>query len=111
MSVFTWVPDFGATMERQPNVRSVKFGDGYEQRAQFGINADMRKYNLTFGKRASSESAAILSFLETAGGVTSFTYTHVTDGTARQYICRSWKASDSGYGVTDITATFEQVPA
>jgi phage-related protein len=38
MATFSYTPDFGATKKSQPAVRTAKFGDGYEQRVQFGIN-------------------------------------------------------------------------
>ena len=100
----------GASMTRQPRVRSVKFGDGYEQRAADGLNSDMRKYSLNFTGRSSAESTAILSFLEAQGGVTSFDYTHPGDS-SRKFICRSWKATDTGYNVKSVSSEFEQVPA
>lgn len=110
MATFTWTPDMGASMTRQPRVRSVKFGDGYEQRAADGLNSDMRKYSLNFTGRSSAESTAILSFLEAQGGVTSFDYTHPGDS-SRKFICRSWKATDTGYNVKSVSSEFEQVPA
>jgi len=111
-ATFTWTPDFGGKMDRQPRLRVAQFGEGYQQRAQDGLNADLRKYTLTFGKRATAEATAILSFLETQGGVLSFYYTHIapTDNVQRIYVCKSWGCADAGYGVSDITATFEQVP-
>jgi phage-related protein len=109
MSTFTWVPDYGAKCDRAPSVRSVKFGDGYEQRAANGLNADMRKYSLTFSARAAAESAAIDAFLTTQGGVASFDYTHPGES-SRKFVCREWSNTDVGYGLETITATFQQTP-
>lgn len=108
MATFTWTPDIGATEEREPKTRMVKFGDGYEQRALAGINADLRKRMLNFSGRSSVDAEAIIAFLETQGGVTSFDYTHPGD-ISRTYVCRSWKVTDTTYGVKAISATFEQV--
>lgn len=109
MSTFTWIPDTGATMERQPRIRSVQFGDGYEQRAADGLNADMRKFSLTFSGRSAAEIAAIDTFLATQAGVSSFDYTHPGD-TSRKYVCRTWRVIDVSYTVKTITAEFQQVP-
>ena len=108
MAVFTWVPDIGAKTERAPRIRSVKFGEGYEQRALDGLNPDMRKRSLSFTGRSAAEAAAILAFLEAQGGVTSFTYTHPGDS-ARTYKCASWSETDTGYLLKAITADFQQV--
>ncbi len=111
-ATFTWTPDFGGKMDRAPRLRSAKFGEGYGQDAPDGLNSDLRKYTLSFNKRATAEATAITSFLETAGGSQSFYYTHPvpTDNVQRFYKCKSWSCVDIGYGVSDISATFEQVP-
>jgi len=109
MSTFTWNPDTGATMDREPRIRSAQFGDGYQQRALDGLNADLRTFSLSFSGRALAESQAIVTFLETVGGVTSFDYTHPGD-TSRKYICKSWKRTDAAYNLQTVTATFQEVP-
>lgn len=109
MSTFSWTPDIGATEERAPRIHSVQFGDGYEQRAPDGINADLRKRSLSFTARSSAEALAILAFLEAQGGTASFDYTHPGDS-SRKYVCKSWKVTDTGYLIKAITAEFQQVP-
>jgi phage-related protein len=110
MATFTWTPDLGAGMDREPRIRSAQFGDGYTQRALDGLNADMRTRTLSFTVRSLAESQAIQAFLEARGGVESFDYTHPGD-TSRKYVCKSWKATDTAYNVQDVSATFIQVPA
>jgi phage-related protein len=109
MSTFTWVPDIGAKCDRKPSIRSVKFGEGYEQRAANGLNPDLRTYTLTFTGRSAAESTAIDAFLTTQGGVTSFDYTHPGES-SRKFVCREWSSTDAGYQVKTISATFMQVP-
>ena len=109
MSTFTWSPDQGATQDNAPRILSVIFGDGYEQRALDGLNANMVKRSLTFSNRPSSDVTAILSFLDTQAGIASFTYTHPGD-IARQYVCKTWKATDASYNNRVISADFTQVP-
>ena len=110
MANFAWNPDTGATEDREPKARSARFGDGYEQRAPDGLNADMRKRVLNFSGRPASDVTAIVTFLEARAGVESFTYTHPGDS-SRTYVCRSWKITDGSNGTKTINATFEQVPA
>jgi phage-related protein len=110
MATFTWIPDIGAGQDRAPRIRSAQFGDGYKQRAQDGLNADLRTRSLSFTGRSLAESQAIQAFLEARGGVTSFDYTHPGDS-SRKYICESWKAVDVAYNVQNVSATFIQVPA
>lgn len=101
-------PDPGATMKRQPRIRSVKFGDGYEQRGQDGINANPQEWSLTWSGRATADGAAIDAFLTAQGGVTSFTWTP-PGGSSSNWLCRSWTLSRNSYSSCTVTATFEEV--
>ena len=109
MATFTWIPDTGASCDRAPRIRSAQFGDGFKQRAQDGMNADLRTRPLSFTTRTLAESQAIQAFLEAQGGTASFDYTHPGD-ISRKYVCETWKVTDTEYGPS-ITATFPEVPA
>lgn len=109
MATFTWTPDAGASSDRAPRIRAAQFGDGYKQRAQDGLNSDLRKRDLVFSVRPLAESQAILAFLEAQGAVTAFDYQHPHD-ISRKYTCETWKVTDTEYGLS-ITATFQEVPA
>jgi phage-related protein len=41
-------PAYGTVKNSQPKTRIVRFGDGYEQRLNFGINVNPKTYDLTF---------------------------------------------------------------
>jgi len=109
MATFTWVPDEGAKATRAPRIRVAQFGDGYSQRSQDGLNADMVARSLSFTGRSNAELAAIQAFLAAQGGVTSFDYTHPGD-TSRKYLCAGFEVTDTAYGQS-VTCTFAQVPA
>ncbi len=108
-ATFTWIPDTGAKLTKEPRLRSAKFGDGYEQRAQDGINANMQKRELSFSGRGLGECDLITAFLDARGGTEAFYYTHSRD-IQRLWICRSWSSTDS-VASGDVVATFEEVPA
>jgi hypothetical protein len=108
MATFTYTPDFGATYQVKPNVRVSKFGDGYEQRAQNGLNARAKKWTLKFSLRSDTEINAIVSFLETAGSVSSFDWTDI-DGYAGKYVCREWQKSKDRANLNTLDCSFEQV--
>ena len=109
MATFTWIPDIGASEEHTPRIRSVQFGEAYEQRSPAGINPDMVKRSLTFSGRTSTEGLAILAFLAAQGGVTSFDYTHPGD-VSRKYVCKTWKGTDTGFNMKTVTCDIAQVP-
>ena len=99
------------SVSHEPRVRSIKFGDGYEQRIQDGINADLIKISLTFDGRDMKESTAILHFLESRSAKDFFFFTPPSPyNTRRKFICRTFSSSIVSQGVLNISASFDQVP-
>ena len=108
MATFTYTPDNGVSYEAKPNVRQIKFGDGYEQRAANGLNTMPKKWTLKFSMRNDTEADAITSFLEAQAGVTSFTWTDINNYTGK-YVCRSWTRVKERYNLNTINCEFDQV--
>jgi phage-related protein len=109
MSVFTWIPDFGAEADKTPAVSTVRFGDGYEQRNQFGMNTQRQNWPLTFANREASEADEIDAFLTARGGAESFEWTPPDADEPLVFVCRQWRKRFQKYNLWTITATFEQV--
>lgn len=108
MTTFTYIPSYSAMVKQEPRVVSMKFGDGYEQRIQFGINQNPRKWDLSFNGKTQSEATAIDTFLKTANGV-SFFYWAPPIGSIGKFICRSWNISLEDADIYTISTTFEEV--
>lgn len=114
---FSWNPDFSAQVQYAPRVVVSSFGDGYEQRAQFGINANAQKWNLTFKARLDEEANAIDAFLQSMGALQSFFWTPPGETTPLKFVCRKWSKSPvTGNGtpnapayIWDLTVPLEQV--
>ena len=117
MSTFIWASDFNAQVSYAPKVLVANFGDGYEQRVQFGINANLQKWNLTFKSRGDAEASAIDGFLQAAGGLNSFYWTPPGQTAALKFVCRKWtKTPVAGNGtaaapayIWDLSVPLEQV--
>ena len=109
MSTFTWTPDIGASMKRTPRIRSVKFGDGYEQRGPDGIHADLQSWDVTFQDRTTEEIDAIETWFADRYGVIPFPWTPPFSATARRFVCRSWSRVPHVFDCESISATFEEV--
>lgn len=109
MSTFTYKPDYSASRTIKPRVRSVRFGDGYEQRQADGINTQAQVWSLTFANRTDSEASAIDTFLANQGGVYAFTWTPPDAVSSVKVLCREWQKTMNRYNLNTITATFEQV--
>lgn len=108
MAYFTYTPSFTASESSAPRVRRFQAGDGYEQRIRFGLHTDAKEWDLQFNNRTDTERDAILSFLETQAGVTSFDWTPPR-GTAGKYVCEQWSVEMAAYGFNNIRAKFRQV--
>jgi len=109
MSTFTFAPDLTAQLTLTPNVKQIKFSDGYEQRQAQGMNPTAEKWSLTFSNRDLSEAQDILDFFAAANAVDSFVWTPPDETDPIKVVCRSWQKSIPTNGVRTITATFEQV--
>lgn len=108
MVTFTYAPDYGATARRQPRVKTVKFGDGYEFRQAESINNLPEIWDLTFSNMSETDGNAIDDFLIARNGQSNFDWTP-PGGSEGKYICRDWgKTYAKGNRIT-INATFEQV--
>ena len=102
-------PDFGAQKRTQPNVRVVRFGDGYEQRLAYGVNTQPKNWSLTWSASSNSDADAIEAFWEARGAVESFDWTPIGDTTSYKFVCRQWQRQHKYADINTITATFEQV--
>ena len=109
MSVFTWTPEFKAVREDKPNVKVLKFSDGYEQRQAEGLNYQPRRYSLAFSQRTVSEIDDIAYFLTARGATESFEWTPPRESTSARFVCRSWRRTYENASYDSLTAEFEEI--
>jgi phage-related protein len=57
-------PSYGLQKISKPDVRVIKFGDGFEQRLTFGIQQNPKTYNLTWNNLTEENVDIIESFLD-----------------------------------------------
>jgi len=114
MADWTYVPDRSLSKSSAPRIREVKFGDGYSQRMADGINPLNQSWSLTFANRPYTDIFNMESFLETKGGVQSFTWQAPGESEVK-VICRNWDTNTLNHTGTNntsigtLTATFERV--
>ena len=64
MAIFPSItPTYGIQKRSAPNVRTVRFGDGFEKRLSFGLNQNPKVYNLTF-EVSETDADTIETFLD-----------------------------------------------
>ena len=100
---FFWIPSYSPTISTEPSVRTLKFGDGYEQRTPDGINTNLLKISLTYDNRDEAESTAIAHFLNERGGSEAFVYLPPSPySSMKKFICRKWDVTmnfDNNYSI------------
>ena len=109
---FQWIPSYNSNAKFSPRVKTLKFGDGYEQRLRDGINNNLIRMDLRFEGRTLQESAAIMHFLETRNGVEAFLFVPPAPyNSQRKFKCSDWDHSLQFFNNHSISAVFEEVTA
>lgn len=108
------VPDKNYKRSRKPNVRTTKFGDGYEQRKVVGINNFKEEYTLTFVNRPESEIDDLNTFFESLNGVDTLIFKEEDTNSSPITIdlivvCDEWDISTPVSGVKSLTAKLRRV--
>lgn len=105
--VFVWLPDEGSEESIQPTVNVAKFGDGYEQRTQLGINPEVQSWTMTF-TGSSYDILPIRNFLRKMGAVNAFYWTSpINEG--GMYVCRSFPLKKIKASILQLSVKFERV--
>jgi phage-related protein len=101
-------PTYGTIKNSQPRVNASQFGDGYSQRAVFGINNNPKQYELIFNV---SETVAeqIELFLDQRAGQEKFTFTPPNESASSKFICPQWSKTVTFSNRAEISATFVEV--
>ena len=103
-------PDFSLTKKSEPKYRTVKFGDGYEQRLRYGLNQNPKVWDLRWTAKSNADADAIEAFFDArANDAAAFDWTPPAGGNAGKYICPNWSRELQYAYINIITATFVQV--
>lgn len=88
---YWWRPTASdSSLTRKPQVRSARYGDGYEARWGSGLNPDLRQWTLRFEGLWLTGIKPIDDFLTARGGREAFTWTPPV-GAVGIFVCREWK--------------------
>ena len=103
-------PDYGISKQSKPNVRTVKFGDGYEQRLTYGLNQNLKIWKTNFQNISETDADTIETFLDArASDNASFDWTPPGESSASKFICLSWSKSIPYNNRASIRASFQEV--
>ncbi len=110
MAIFPSInPTYGLQKSSAPNVRTVRFGDGFEKRLTFGINQNPKVYNLTF-EVSETDADTIETFLDArAADNGAFDFTPPGEAESSKFVCETWSKSIPYLNRATIQATFREV--
>ena len=110
MAIFPSInPTYGVQKRSAPNVRTVRFGDGFEKRLTFGINQNPKVYNLTF-EVSETDADTIETFLDArAADNGAFDFTPPGEAESSKFVCEQWSKSIPYLNRARIQATFREV--
>jgi phage-related protein len=109
--VFTYPVSFASQMDMSPAILEAKFGDGYRQRAGNGINTMLEVWSIQANAlKDATEAAPMEAFLRAQAGVTAFQWATPFGRTAL-FVCKKWRRVQTSFGMSNISGTFEEVPA
>ena len=102
-------PTYGVQKRSAPNVRTVRYGDGFESRFTMGLNQDPKIYSLTF-QVSETDADTIETFLDArAADFASFDFTPPGEGSSSKFVCEKWSKSIPYLNRATIQATFREV--
>ena len=102
-------PTYGLQKTSAPAVRTVRFGDGYEQRLSLGLNQNPKSYNLTF-EVSETDADTIETFLDArAADSASFDFTPPGESSSSKFVCEQWNKSIPYLNRATIQTTFREV--
>lgn len=116
MATFTWVPSYTTNLTTKHRIRTISFGDGYEQRSPESINASKDSYELVFENISASVGDSIETFLKAGTGsgrahiAEKFTWTAPGKSTSQKWISKEdFKKTHVAPGLVTITCVFDEV--
>ena len=102
-------PTYGIQKRSAPVVRTVRFGDGYEQRTSLGINQNPKIFQLTF-EVSETDADTIETFLDArAADNASFDFTPPGESSSSKFVCESWTKQIPYVNRATIQVSFREV--
>lgn len=102
-------PTYGIAKASAPNVRTARFGDGYEQRTTFSLNQNPKEWSMQWVNLSETDADTIENFLNARAGVESFDWTPPDEASSYKWVCQQWSKTITNHLICTINATFRQV--
>jgi phage-related protein len=108
MAIFDWAESDSSGVDYKPRIKSLQYGDGYEQRSADGMNPIAQRWQLKFDDVDNSIANDIIGFLVARGGWQAFDWTPKWATSAIRVVCKEWSRNIARGDLSNITCTFDQ---
>lgn len=96
-------PDTGVKRAQKPNLKIAQFGDGYSQRAKFGLNQVAMELTLTYTNIVTAEKDILETFVDAHDSGQAFFYTLPDESEARTFYFTGWEYTYVKFGIYTVT--------
>ena len=108
---FFWKPSYVVNTQIVPKIKTIKMGNGYEQRLKDGFNNILLSYSLTFQSLSEKQATAITHFVHNRGGVEEFYFMAPTPiGIFKKFVCTDLQVNNKFFNNFDLSAKFDEKP-
>ena len=108
METFKWCIRPNYSIDNEPDISEVEFGDGYTQRRPNGIHAQLNTYSVSI-KTHNKSAVEIFAFFERHKGFLPFYFIDPLTKQRKKVICKKWPAK-VGQTYTEINCDFKEEP-
>ena len=102
-------PVYNTKINSKPKVRTLSFGDGFEQRLTEGLNQNPLSVNLTFELSQTDANTAISFLNARIDDGASFDYTLPSESSSRKFVCYNFPRSIPYLNRVRLTCVFREV--
>ncbi|THA00308.1 phage tail protein [Rodentibacter pneumotropicus] len=108
METFKWCIRPNYSIDNEPDISEISFGDGYTQRRLNGINSLLNTYSVSI-KVKNKSAVEIQRFFEKHKGIMPFYFVEPLTKQRKKVICKKWPMK-VGQTYTEFTCDFNEEP-
>lgn len=107
---FTWAESASTSLDEQPRILGVQFGDGYAQRSPDGLNPITQVWQVSFTNVSTANGDAIMAFFRARAGWQPFSWFPLWgNGIAINVVASKWsRTQHDDPDLSSISVTFTQ---
>jgi len=102
-------PDTGIDRTSKPNIKEVKYGDGYSQRLAIGINQAPVAINLSYSNISTAEKLTLENFIKAHSSGQAILWAMPDEYLQRKWFISDWTITYVKYGIFSVKIGLQEV--